>query len=247
MPEERVQKILAKAGYGSRRRCEEIIDAGRVRVNGLKINLGSKADLQKDQIQVDGRAIPKNNYLIYLAVYKPRGVLSSTKSEQGYKSVLDLVPTTDRIYPVGRLDVESEGLLILTNDGELTNLITHPKYGHEKEYKVLVSTRPDQEQLEIWRRGVVLSDGYRTRPIIIHIDKVQGKGTWLRIIMTEGRKRQIRESATIIGLTIVKLIRTRIGTLNIGNLKSGQYRHISPKEISELKKTPVRDKRISAK
>ena len=122
-------------------------------------------------------------------------------------------------YPVGRLDFESEGLILLTNDGDLTYRLTHPKFGHEKEYRVLVAQHPDEKQLSIWRKGVVLDDGYRTAPAKVHIERLKGKGAWLRVIMTEGRKRQIREIAKQIGLPVVKLIRIRIGNLYLGNLK----------------------------
>jgi 23S rRNA pseudouridine2605 synthase len=125
--------------------------------------------------------------------------------------------------------------MILTNDGELTNRLTHPRYGHEKEYMVLVAKRPDDEQLEIWRRGVVLEDGFKTAPTKVTIHKWHGKGAWLKVILREGHKRQIREIGRVIGLPIVKLIRVRIATINLGNLKSGEWRHLTPEEIKQLK------------
>ena len=236
MNQERVQKILANAGLGSRRSCEKFITAGRVSVNGKIITLGAKADPKIDQIRLDGRLIETATQNTYIALYKPRGILSSTQSENNRKTVLDFVPKDEKLYPVGRLDMESEGLILLTNDGELTNRLTHPRYNHEKEYRVLVAKHPDGEQLSTWARGVVLEDGYRTKPVKISVEKLHGKGAWLRIVMTEGRKRQIRETAFQLGLPIVKLIRIRISSIKIGNLKSGQYRELDPKEISELKK-----------
>jgi len=236
MNQERVQKILANAGLGSRRSCEKFITAGRVSVNGKIITLGAKADPKIDQIRLDGRLIETATQYTYIALYKPRGILSSTQSENNRKTVLDFVPKDVKLYPVGRLDMESEGLILLTNDGELTNRLTHPRYNHEKEYRVLVAKQPDGEQLSTWARGVVLEDGYRTKPVKISVEKLHGKGAWLRIVMTEGRKRQIRETAFQLGLPIVKLIRIRISSIKIGNLKSGQYRELEPKEISELKK-----------
>lgn len=235
MSQDRVQKILANAGFGSRRSCEKFITEGRVTVNGKIITLGAKADPIKDQIRLDGQLVEISNKFSYIALYKPRGVLSSTKSEYNRKTIVDLVPSKVKLYPVGRLDLESEGLILLTNDGELANKLTHPRYEHEKEYLVLVAKHPDTDQLKTWARGVILEDGYRTKPVKISIDKPQGKGIWLKIIMKEGRKRQIRETARQLGIPIVKLIRTRIGTIKLGNLKPGQYRELKPDEISKLK------------
>lgn len=235
MAEERVQKILARAGLGSRRACEQLIAAGRVAVNGQRVKLGDKADPQRDEIRVDGQRIASGEDKVYVAVYKPRGVLSTTAEDETRTTVVDLVPIHTRIYPVGRLDIESEGLMLLTNDGELTNRLTHPRYGHEKEYRVLVARQPDQEQLATWRRGLILEDGYRTKPAEVHIEKTHGKGAYLRVVMREGRKRQIRETAAQLGLPIVRLVRTRIGSLRLGNLKKGQWRHLSEQEILQLK------------
>lgn len=235
--EERVQKILAQAGIGSRRSCEKLIQAGRVRVNGKVISLGDKADPNRDTIELDSRKIEIQNKFEYFILYKPRGILSSAKNEHGRRTVLDLVPATTRVFPVGRLDLESEGLIILTSDGDLANKLTHPRYEHEKEYRVLVARHPDQDQLKTWQRGVVLEDGYRTNPVKVWVEKFHGEGAWLRVIMTEGRKRQIRETAAQIGLPIVKLIRVRMGTVTIGNLKSGQFRPLTEKEIQELKRS----------
>jgi 23S rRNA pseudouridine2605 synthase len=234
--EERLQKILARAGYGSRRACEEIISARRVTVNGRFAGLGDKADPQKDHILVDGRRIEPAEEFKYVALYKPRGVISGAVSQDERPTVLDLVDIPERVYPVGRLDVDSEGLILLTNDGDLTNRLTHPRYEHEKEYRVLVARRPDDDQLDAWRRGVVLEDGYRTAPADVRIEAPAGKGTWLRVILREGRKRQIREVGSLIGLPVVKIIRIRIGSLLLGNLKPRQWRFLTTKEVAELKK-----------
>lgn len=236
MPEERLQKILARAGLGSRRACEELIDAGRVTVNGEFATLGMKADPEHDLIEVDGRPIQSTQPLIYIALYKPRGVISAAKSPDRRPTVRDLVPVPGQIYPVGRLDVDSEGLILMTNDGELTNRLTHPRYGHEKEYRVLVARRPDHDQLEIWRRGVVLEDGYKTAQAEVHFESASGKGAWLRVVMREGRKRQIREVGKTIGLPVVKIIRVRIGSLLLGNLKPRQWRHLTAAEVAALKR-----------
>jgi 23S rRNA pseudouridine2605 synthase len=236
MPD-RLQKILAQAGYGSRRACEDFITAGRVRVNGQIATLGQKADPAVDKITVDGKPIAAAEALIYVALYKPRMVLSTLERERGdeRQTVRDLVEVPGHVHPVGRLDFESEGLMLMTNDGDLTNKLTHPKYGHEKEYRVLLARRPDQEQLEAWRRGVVLEDGYKTAPVDVRFESAQGKGAWVRVIMGEGRKRQIRETCKQLGLPIVRILRIRIGSLRLGNLKPRQWRYLSRQEIDALK------------
>jgi 23S rRNA pseudouridine2605 synthase len=233
--EERLQKIMAKAGLGSRRDCEQLISAGRVLVNGKAAILGSKADPGVDHIVVDGTPLRKAEALSYVALNKPRGVLSTTDTPDSRQTVRDLVPLPGTLYPVGRLDVESEGLVLLTNDGDLANKLTHPRYGHEKEYRVLVAKVPDDMQLEAWRHGVVLDDGYRTAPASVEIEAIAGKGAWLRVILREGRKRQIREMGFKTGLTVVRIVRIRIGSLHLGSLKPGEWRNLTPKEIVSLK------------
>jgi 23S rRNA pseudouridine2605 synthase len=242
--EDRLQKILARAGLGSRRSTEELISAGRVRVNGKVAVLGGKADPQKDRIEVDGRPIGLDEPLTYVAIYKPRGVISAAQSPDPRPTVRDLVPLPGHLYPVGRLDADSEGLILLTNDGELANRLTHPRYGHEKEYRVLVARRPDEEQLDTWRRGVVLEDGYRTQPSEVRIESSAGKGAWLRVVMREGRKRQIRETGFQIGLPVVKIIRVRIGSLRLGILKPREWRQLSQDEVAALKGQPEKAKSI---
>ena len=236
MPE-RLQKILAQAGYGSRRACEDFITAGRVRVNGELASLGGKADPAIDKITLDGRPIAAAETLIYIALYKPRNVLSTVESERGddRQTVRDLVDVSGHLYPVGRLDFESEGLVLMTNDGDLTNKLTHPKFGHEKEYRVLLARRPDQNQLEAWKRGVVLEDGYKTQPVDVRFETAQGKGAWVRVVMGEGRKRQIRETCAQLGLPVVRILRVRIGALRLGNLKPRQWRYLTTQELQDLK------------
>jgi 23S rRNA pseudouridine2605 synthase len=233
--EERVQKILARAGLGSRRACEALIAAGRVRVNGQAVELGSKADPDTDTITVDGRKVMASEALAYIAVHKPRGVLSAVEAPDPRLTIRSLVPLPGTLYPVGRLDAESEGLILLTNDGELANRLTHPRYGHEKEYRVLVARRPDTEQIEALRHGVVLQDGHRTLPATAYFESSFGKGAWLRITLREGRKRQIREMCTLVGLPVVRIVRIRIGTLLLGNLKPREWRPLTDKEVVELK------------
>ncbi len=243
---ERLQKILAHAGYGSRRACEDFITAGRVRVNGQLASLGQKADPAMDKITVDGKPIASSEALTYIALYKPRMILSTVESERGddRKTVRDLVEIPQHVYPVGRLDFESEGLVLMTNDGDLTNKLTHPKFGHEKEYRVLLARRPDQEQLEAWKRGVILEDGYKTAPVDVRFESAQGKGAWVRVIMKEGRKRQIRETCKQLGLPVVRILRIRIGSLRLGNLKPRQWRYLTIQEINELKSSNEASRRM---
>jgi len=235
--QERLQKILAQSGYGSRRSCELIILAGRVRVNGEAATLGQKADASRDKITVDGRPLAAAEALVYVALHKPRNVLSTVERERGdvRQTVRDLIDLPEHLHPVGRLDFDSEGLVLMTNDGDLTNKLTHPRYGHEKEYRVLLARRPDQEQLKTWRRGVVLEDGYKTAPADVRFESTSGKGAWIRVIMGEGRKHQIREIGSLLGLPIVRIVRVRIGGLLLGILKPRQWRHLSAQEVSALK------------
>jgi len=243
--EERLQKILAKAGLGSRRGCEEIITAKRVKVNGKVATLGQKADTTKDKITVDEKpiTIPKGN--IYIALNKPRGVISAVTSPDPRPTVRDLIPIEGRIYPVGRLDIESEGLILMTDDGDLANKLTHPRYGHEKTYKVTVASHPDIKQLEAWRRGIVLEDGYRTAPAKVYLEGKAGKGAKLTVVMKEGRKRQIRETGSLLGLPVAKINRVQLGSLKLGRLKPREWRYLTDEEVRELKEPKNPEKKPS--
>jgi 23S rRNA pseudouridine2605 synthase len=196
-----------------------------------------KADPHRDHILLDGKRISAPEPLKHIIFYKPRNVISAVTSPDPRPTVRDLVPVPGRLYPVGRLDIESEGLILLTNDGELANRITHPRYGCEKEYRVLVAAKPDEKQLQAWRHGIVLEDGYRTAPAKVRIDSDSDRGTWLRVIMQEGRKRQIREVGSVIGLPVLRIIRTRIGSIHLGNLKPRQWRELTAGEVSTLRKS----------
>jgi 23S rRNA pseudouridine2605 synthase len=231
---ERLQKVLAQAGYGSRRACEEFIAAGRVRVDGRVAVLGERADPATAVITLDGNRINKAEALTYIALYKPRNVISSVDDPVGRRTVRELVPQAAHLHPVGRLDWDSEGLVLMTNDGDLTNRLTHPRYGHTKEYRVLVARQPAAEQLDTWRRGVVIEDGYKTAPAAVRPESKAGKGAWLRVTMGEGRKRQIRQIGSLIGLPVVRIIRIRIGTLSLGTLRPGEWRYLSAEEVSRL-------------
>lgn len=247
--EERLQKILARAGYGSRRSCEELISSGRVRVNGQMVNLGDKADAVRDKIMVDGRPVKEADALIYVALYKPRGVISTVSDPDLRPAVRDLVPVPGTLYPVGRLDFDSEGLVLMTNDGDLANKLTHPRYEHEKEYRVLVAKQPDSEQLNLWRRGVVLEDGFRTGPAGVYVVSKYGKGAWLDVTLKEGHKRQIREMGIQTGLPVVRIVRVRIGELRLGSLKPRDWRYLTTQEITALQRpaTAAKPKMISQK
>jgi 23S rRNA pseudouridine2605 synthase len=231
---ERVQKILANLGYGSRRNCEELISAGRVKVNGKIISLGDKADSEVDRVELDGKAVKDRAEKVYIALYKPRKYLSVIDENDDRPNVRDIIGIKQHVFPIGRLDFDSEGLIILTNDGDLANKMTHPRYGHEKEYHVEVKGRPDDEQLAIWRRGVVLEDGYRTQPAQVEVTRSTNDTSWLTIIMKEGRKRQIREIGGRLGLPVYRIKRVRIGTIKLGNMKAGDWRHLTKQEVAGL-------------
>ncbi|MBK6646904.1 MAG: rRNA pseudouridine synthase [Anaerolineales bacterium] len=233
--QERLQKLLAQAGYGSRRACEDYIVNRRVFVNGKVAELGQKADLAVDTVTVDGKALAKREALVYIALYKPRNVLSAAEGQDDRRTVRDLIPVAGHLYPVGRLDFDSEGLILMTNDGELTNKLTHPRYGHEKEYRVLLARKPDGEQIDAWRRGVVLEDGDKTQPAHVNFLSTSGKGAWIRVVMGEGKKRQIREVGKLLGLPVVRIVRMRIGTLKLGNLKPREWRYLTGDEVDALK------------
>lgn len=235
MAEDRVQKLLSRAGFGSRRGCEKFIKEGRVTVNGETIILGAKADPLKDDIRLDGAPIGKPEKKVYIAVNKPRNVLSLDSPGDPRPSVFDLVRDERHLFPVGRLDFDSEGLVLLTNDGRLANRLTHPRYEHDKEYEVHVTRRPDNEQLEIWRRGVVLEDGYRTLPAEVEVKTYTKKGAWLTVVIREGKNKQIRRTGARIGLPVRQIRRVRIGPVKLGKLQPGHFRYLKPEEIQELK------------
>ncbi|MCB9418570.1 MAG: rRNA pseudouridine synthase [Ardenticatenaceae bacterium] len=238
--EERLQKLMAQAGLGSRRENEKLIEAGKVRVNGRTAKLGDKADPNKDQVEVNGRLLKlrdNQDKFIYVAINKPKGVISSLddEMEKGRRTVRDLVPLPGHIYPVGRLDKQSMGLILMTNDGDLAHKLTHPRYGHEKTYRVTVEGKIDEETLNQWRRGIRLDDR-KTVPAKITVINQGPNFTLLEIIMREGRKRQIRRVANILGFPVTHLVREKIGPLSLGNLKPGEWRHLTRGEVSALKK-----------
>lgn len=251
--QERLQKLMSQANIASRRESENIIRAGKVKVNGNVAKLGDKADPQKDRIEVNGRLLTfhQSDKHIYIALNKPRGIISSTEDElgQGRRTVRDLINLPGHLYPVGRLDKQSEGLMLMTNDGNLAHQLTHPRYGHEKTYQVEVEGQILSETLEKWRNGVMLDESM-TAPVKITVLEEHAAYTRLEIVMREGRKRQIRRIAADLEHPVRKLVRIRIGPLQLGTLKLGKWRHLRPNEIAALKqaiKTKAENKKKKAK
>ncbi len=240
VPTERVQKLMAQADIGSRRRCEAIISQGRVQVNGKIIALGAKADPRKDIILVDGVRISNVFEQLYIVVNKPKGVLSANKADDDDRpAIRELVDLPGHLFTIGRLDADSEGLLILTNDGELANRISHPRYEHTKTYKVTVKGKVSRETIELWESGVWL-DGSRTAACSVRALQSSKRSTILRIVMLEGRKRQIRRVAAQLGHPVIRLVRTHIGQLGLGTLRKGAWYELDEDEVQALQ-TPARE------
>jgi 23S rRNA pseudouridine2605 synthase len=231
----RLQKILAQAGYGSRRSCEDLIRSKRVSINGKKASLGMKADPERDTITVDQIPIRGPEKSLYILINKPKGVLSTVSSPDNRPTVRSLVDLPERLFPVGRLDLDSEGLILLTNDGVLTHQLTHPSFEHEKEYRVKVAPKPQKEQLTAWQKGIILDDGSLTQPAKVWIDDHDTDGTWLGVTLKEGKNRQIRRMAESSGLQVLELIRVRMASLTLGNLLPGEWRELIKNEINELR------------
>jgi 23S rRNA pseudouridine2605 synthase len=233
---ERLQKVLAQAGVASRRKCEELILSGAVEVNGEQVlTLGTKVDPAADEIKVNGKKI-RSESKVYVMLNKPKGVITSANDPQGRKVVSDFLPgIKQRIYPVGRLDYDTEGLLLLTNDGEFANMLTHPKHHVPKTYLATVNGIPHGDKLEKLQRGIELEDGLTAPAEIEYHDVDMEKNTatiWITI--HEGRNRQVRRMFEAIGHKVVKLKRVRFGELALEGLPRGKFRHLSEKEIKEL-------------
>ncbi|MEZ6185732.1 MAG: pseudouridine synthase [Planctomycetota bacterium] len=233
---ERLQKILARSGYGSRRACEDLIAGGRVRINGeVAAELGAKADPTQDTIEVDGKTIRVETTVYYL-LNKPKNVLCTSSDPQGRRTVFELLPQeSKRTFSVGRLDYESRGALILTNDGEFSNLLTHPRYGIEKTYSVRVRGEVQEADLVRLRGGIWLSEG-RTLPAKVWVVKRRKDETELGLTICEGKNRQVRRMFAKIGAKVLGLTRTRIGNLNLRGLKDGESRPLEPKEVDSLRR-----------
>jgi 23S rRNA pseudouridine2605 synthase len=246
--EERLQKLIAAAGLASRRHAEELIEAGEVTVNGEVVReLGTKADPARDHIKVRGRLINpllESREETYVLLNKPRGYLTALSDPEGRPLVSELVPQSlGRLHPVGRLDFNTEGLLILTNDGELTNHVTSARNHVDKVYEVKVSGVPPEEQIERLRRGVRLEDGVRTAPAQIEKTGETKTNAWYQVILREGRNQQIRRMFDLISHSVIKLRRVRIGPVTAEGILIGQWRHLTPVEVKRLKAAPSARKR----
>ena len=230
---ERLQKILARAGFGSRRASEELIRESRVRVNGRVATLGDRVDPLADVVEVDGGRIPVDPELRTYAFNKPRGVLTTASDPQGRETVAAYYPEGPRVFPVGRLDLDSEGLLLLTNDGDLANRLTHPRYGVEKEYLAEVEGAPKPADLRRLVQGVELEDGLAQAVSAKPAGEAADRAA-IRIVMAEGRKREIRRMLASVGLPVRRLVRVRIGSVRLGRLAPGAVRPLEPREVGEL-------------
>ncbi len=228
---ERLQKVLARVGMGSRRTCEDLIAAGRVTVNGERASLGRRVDAEADVIAVDGTPIGTKAGLVYYLLNKPTGVVTTADDPQGRPTVLDLVPAEPRVFPVGRLDMDTEGLLLLTNDGGLTHRLTHPSFGVEKEYVARVEGEPSRRSVRRLREGVELDDG----PTAPAQAALVGPGV-IRLTIHEGRNRQVRRMCEAIGHPVDRLVRTRIGPLADRKLKPGAWRELTTDEVRALER-----------
>jgi 23S rRNA pseudouridine2605 synthase len=228
---ERLQKVLARAGLGSRRVCEDLIAAGRVTVDGVVADLGRRVDAATALVEVDGVAIGVAPGLVYYLLNKPAGVVTTADDPQGRPTVVALVPDEPRVFPVGRLDLETEGLLLLTNDGELTHRLTHPSFGVDKEYLAHVEGRLTRAALRVLREGVELDDGI-TAPAQV----TQVSPGLLRLVIHEGRNRQVRRMCETVGYPVQRLVRTRIGPLTDRKLKPGRWRELTTNEVRALER-----------
>ncbi len=237
MPAERLHKLIANAGLCSRRRAEELLRDGLVSVNGQPAQLGDKADPSRDAIAVAGQPLAAPPEPLVLLLNKPMGVLCSCSDPHGRPTVLDLLPPELRqnsgLHPVGRLDADSRGALLLSNQGDLTLRLTHPRYGHRKTYRVWVEGQPSAAALGRWRRGITL-DGQATQPVGVRVLKTTGDATWLEVVMGEGRNRQIRRTAALLGHPVRDLQRLAIGTVELGRLGEGEWRRLDRGEWPNL-------------
>lgn len=252
MPPERLQKVLAAAGVASRRASEELIAAGRVTVDGRRAAIGDQVDPAIARIEVDGRPIPGAASHVHLALHKPPDVTSTVRDRHAERTVLDLVPTAlvpdgARLYPVGRLDQDSEGLLLLTNDGEWAERVLHPRFGVEREYAVGLQTPLDDRQIAALRAGIPLDEGLarlaqplraatptETQRLISLIDPPADRLTWYRAVLGQGWKRELRRMFGAVGMPVERLVRVRIGPLRIDDLASGRVRRLRPEEVRGL-------------
>lgn len=233
---ERIQKLIARAGLASRREAERWIEQGRVTLNGKCVNLGDRANPQRDQIEVDGRPLSKEQRKCYLMLNKPLGYVTTAHDPQGRATVFDLVAQIpERLFSIGRLDLNTEGLLLLTNDGVLANSLLHPRFGIPKTYQVKISGELNLIARQNLEQGVMLEDGI-TAPAQISRVRTSRRNTWFDLTLTEGRNRQVRRMCEAVGCSVSMLKRVRFGTLKLQELPAGQYRHLSAAEVESLRR-----------
>lgn len=244
MAEQRIQKVLSDQGICSRRAAERMIAEGRVKVNGRPVSLGDKMDPDFDKVSIDGknqRIVRKRKY-IYIMLHKPRGYITTASDERGRKTVMDLVADVGRrVYPVGRLDKDSEGLLLLTDDGAFANLLTHPSGGVGKLYRVTVRPRATEEQIVRMSSGVVLDDGVKTAPAVIHVAADEPGRTVLEMTLFEGRNREIRRMCEAVGLEVIRLKRSAEGPVKLGMLPPGAWRELKRSEVTALRNAALKN------
>lgn len=250
MRDTRIQKALADMGLCSRRQAEQIILEGRVKLNGHPVKLGDKMDMHEDVLSVDGRTIrpPKKKEYKYYMLHKPRGYITTSSDDRGRKTVMELMKDIpERVYPVGRLDKDSEGLLLFTNDGALANALTHPSHQVAKMYRVTVHPAATEEQVVALANGVVLDDGTKTLPAIIRVVAEDEDRTVMEMSIKEGKNRQIRRMCRAVGLDVARLSRKSVGAVKLGMLAPGKYRELKPSEILALKAAAEKAGRKNAK
>lgn len=237
MSEIRLQKYLAEAGVASRRKCEELIALGKVEVNGQVVTVPGTKIAGREVVKVDGREIRQEQKKVYILLNKPVGYISTAKDQFSRKTVLDLVNTVkERIYPVGRLDYDTSGLIILTNDGELANMLTHPKHEMQKVYRVMIDGNLKEDDIKSFQAGIAIED-YKTAPAKVNVIETSKKDSIIEITIHEGRNRQIRKMFEMLGYVVLRLKRIAIGSISIEGLEEGKWRYLSKKEIDALKKT----------
>ena len=233
MPVERLQRSLARAGFGSRRACEEVIAAGRVEINGRVATLGDRLDPTVDEVRVDGSKVNVDPELRTFALHKPRGVTTTMRDPHAERDLTGFLPKGVHVFPVGRLDRDTEGLLLLTNDGSLAHRLTHPRYAIEKEYLAEVGRLPSQRQLARLRRGVELDDGTAKAVDARSAGGAGGRGG-VRLVMIEGRKREVRRMLDAVELPVRRLVRVRVGPIRLGKLGPGEVRELGPEDVRAL-------------
>ena len=230
---ERLQKVLARAGFGSRRAAEALISEGRVTVDGTVAHLGQRIDRGHQRVEVDGVPVSVRDDVVYYLLNKPRRVVTTARDPEGRATAVDLLPSEPRVFPVGRLDYDTEGLLVLTNDGELAQLVTHPRHGIEKAYLAEVSGVPSRAAVRALREGVTLDDG-PTAPARVRVVQRRGENAAVEIVVHEGRNRIVRRMCEAVGHPVRRLVRTRVGPISDRRLAAGEWRVLRPREVRAL-------------